>query len=443
MSDLHITDTESPARLDFMIDVADDPRREQALPTPRPQQLLSTHAAAATMRTVGRMAAGGRLDFAVLTGDLIDNGQRNELDRLLATITGGRILPTRAPGVVEGTQTPAWSDSKVWRPAGAADHWSAEYGFPPDAGLLAAVSEPFSTSGLSLPVLLARGNHDALFAGFVRWTPELTRLATGAEKVRGLPAAESLTDPQKRFLTEPDSFFTGARTPVAPDERRRPLEPGEFPLALNAQPDRVQGHDYIVQIGDRVVIVVLDTVDENGHPDGVLSSAQAAWLDDTLTAIETDLDRPIVIVASHHGPSHHHVTTPTPRRLTGTDAVDLLGRHPSVAIWLNGHTHAASVTRHRATDRRGFWEITADSIIDWPCRFQTVEVLENPSGALTILVTKTDYDTEPAEDEATGPARLAALHRLITANQAGFGDIFPGAGNHDVHDYVLRLEAAG
>jgi hypothetical protein len=122
-SDLHITDTESPARLDFICDVTDDPRCEQPLPTLRPQQLTSTHAAAATLRTIGRMASTGRLDCAVLSGDLIDNAQANELDRLLAMIGGGTVAPSAVPGSLQGAQSAQWTDTKVWQPR-SENHWT-------------------------------------------------------------------------------------------------------------------------------------------------------------------------------------------------------------------------------------------------------------------------------------------------------------------------------
>jgi 3',5'-cyclic AMP phosphodiesterase CpdA len=438
---LHITDTESPARLDFITDSADDPRYEQALPTLRPQQLTSTHAAAATLRTIGRMASNARLDCAVLTGDLIDNGQANELDRLIAMISGGTIAPSTVPGRVEGAQSDQWTDARVWQPARPDNYWVVNYGFPSDPDILQAVSRPIEVSALQLPVLLARGNHDALLAGSVAWTSTLSQLATSALKVRELPAEPLIELSQRCFRSDPDAFFTGGGIKVTADERRRPLAGNEFPLAFNANTDRVHGNDYLVRLGDRVAIVVLDTADLDGHPAGVCSAAQASWLEGTLTAVEATIERPVVIVASHHGPGDHHVTAPTPGRLTGPEVVALLGRYSSVALWITGHTHVATTTRHQPDGSRGFWEITAPSIIDWPNQFQTIEVLENPSGALTFVIEQHNYDATTLADIDDATVELADLHRLLSANQAGFGTIFPGAHHEVAGDSVLHLEA--
>jgi 3',5'-cyclic AMP phosphodiesterase CpdA len=292
---------------------------------------------------------------------------------------------------------------------------------------------------LQLPVLLARGNHDALVAGCVAWTPMLSRLVVGSEKVRAMPPPSVLQNGFAGFLADPDPFFAGAGISVTADERRRPVTDGEFPLAFNANPTRVHGNNYVVRLNERVVIVVIDTVDVDGHPDGVFSTGQAAWLEETLTAIEADGERPVVIVASHHGPAHNHVTIPTEGLLAGPEVVALLGRYGSVALWINGHTHVGAITRHQPDGRRGFWEITAPSLIDWPSRFQTVEVLENPSGAISMVLELHEFDTATSADDPIH--QLAGLHRLLTANQAGFGTIFPGSDHDEVGDSVLHLEA--
>jgi len=439
-SDLHITDTESPARLDFLVDTVDDPRREQSLPTLRPQQLTSTHAAAATLQTIGRMAKTSRLDGVVLTGDLIDNGQANELDRFVAMIEGGTIAPSARTGNIEGAQSERWLDSKVWRPADQTNFWTSQYGFPSDPHLLAAVSTPITSSGLQLPVLLAKGNHDALLCGFVSWTSALSRIAVGQVKARELPSALRSQILKKRFVIEPEIFFTGPGIPVTADDRRRPLAGDEFPLAFNTEPQRARGNDYLVQLSDRLTIVVLDTHDPDGHPGGVLSTDQAQWLEDTLTAIEGTGQHPVVIVASHHGPAQHHVTVPERDRLSGTEVAALLGRRNSVALWLTGHTHVGTTTYHRPHGHRGFWEVSAPSIVDWPNQFQTIEVRENSSGALAIVVEQHDYDATTPSDEADMTLDLAGLHRLLSANQAGFGAIFPGTDVPAARDCTLHLE---
>ncbi len=437
VSDLHITDTESPARLDFLTDIADDPRYEQPLPTLRPQQLTSTHAAVATLRTIDRMSHTDRLDCVVLTGDVLDNGQTNELDRLVTMIRGGTI----ATGTAEGTQSDGWTGSKVWRPSDPENFWSVNYGFPSGADILAAISRPIEVRPLRLPVMLARGNHDALLAGTVAWTPTLARHATGDVKARALPTAQPLHALKQRFYSEPEIFFTGTAIRVTSDDGRRPVADDGFPRVFNGDAQSVSGNDYFARLNERLAIVVLDTLDPAGHPAGVVSVEQASWLQDTLTTLESEAEEPVVIVASHHGPRDHHVTRPAPGRLTGPDVVALLGHYKSVALWLTGHTHVASTTLHQPDGKRGFWEVTASSIVDWPAQFQTIELLENPCGAIAVVVQQHHYDATSPTGRDGMTSDLAGLHLLLTANQAGFGRIFPGPSFESARDRVLQLGA--
>ncbi len=442
VSDLHITDVESPARLDFMIDAAEDPRFEQSLPTPRPQQLTSSHAAACCFATIKKLNTDMAIDAVVLTGDLVDNAQLNELERLLCLVNGGQLAATRQPGTVEGTHTAAWSDSAVWRPADIQNHWTTMFGFPADSTIIDAVAKRVHVEPFDLATIFVRGNHDALLAGTVAWTPKMAAVSVGAAKQRGLPAAELLADAAASFRADPDLFFTGSTTVVAGDSARRPMVPTEFPAARHVQ-TRIHRSpfDFVARPNDGLAVVVLDTVDENGHPDGVLSTEQAQWLGETIAELDRQEPETSVIVASHHGPAHHHVTIPHRDRITGPGIVDLLCRHPNVVAWINGHAHMASVTRHSRLGRRGFWEITAASIIDWPCQFSTLAVYTHKSHGVVLTVDKHDLAARNwtgghTDDPVTD---LGGLHRLLAANQADFGRIFPGAENYDTRDLTLVL----
>lgn len=437
LSDLHITDTESPARADFMLALADDPREEQQLPTARPHQITSTHAAAAALRTAAGLAVTGRIDAALLTGDIVDNGQANEFERLGAIITGDLVQPTTTPGVLEGTHTPEWAALPVWRPADPGNHWTTRYGFPADSAIIDLVSQPFSVPAAPFPVLLSRGNHDALLSGFSRWTEEVQRIAVSGRKAFAPPANLDLDEQQTLYRHNPASFYIGAAGDTTADDRRRPVRADAFPLAFGATvADRV-GADGWVRLSERVAVVLLDTSDDDGHPEGAVTAAQLAWLRTTLERLSSEPSAPYVIVAAHHGPADHHAPGVDGGVSTGEDIVAVLAEYERVVLWASGHSHVAAVRHHGGEGHRGFWEVTAPAVIDWPCQFQTIEILESQAGEVRILVEKHDLLSAGSDEDAVSAA--AALHRLLAANQAGFGDIVPGPGNADVEDYVLYL----
>src|SRR5205823_3723038 len=83
ITDLHVTDAQSPARFEWVNRYSQDPRFRELITMQRPQETLNAHAIAATVRTVNRVEAapvtGAAVALAVMTGDAIDNTQRNEL----------------------------------------------------------------------------------------------------------------------------------------------------------------------------------------------------------------------------------------------------------------------------------------------------------------------------------------------------------------------------
>jgi hypothetical protein len=97
LSDIHVTDSESPARVEWMDRFAEDPRCS-TFPVGsawRSQETLSTHTMAAMVLALNQVqlariaAKQPRLAFAVSTGDNTDNQQRNELDWSKRGISGG------------------------------------------------------------------------------------------------------------------------------------------------------------------------------------------------------------------------------------------------------------------------------------------------------------------------------------------------------------------
>src|SRR4029077_15212186 len=88
VTDLHVTDVESPARYEVLNRFAGDVRFRELLPMHRPQEALNVHAIAAMVRTFHAIDAapvtGSPLDLLVMSGDAIDNAQANELATFMA-----------------------------------------------------------------------------------------------------------------------------------------------------------------------------------------------------------------------------------------------------------------------------------------------------------------------------------------------------------------------
>ena len=83
ITDLHMTDVESPARFEFINRQYADARFRELLPMHRAQEALNAHAIEAMVQTINRIGGapltGRKLECVAMTGDAVDNVQGNEL----------------------------------------------------------------------------------------------------------------------------------------------------------------------------------------------------------------------------------------------------------------------------------------------------------------------------------------------------------------------------
>ena len=128
VTDLHVTDVESPARFEFINREYADPRFRELLPMFRAQEALNVHAIDALVQTINRISGGpltGRpLELVAMTGDAVDNVQRNELAAFMALLDGGLVQPSSGGRAYEGVQSTGWPDDFFWKPDGSSKRTS-------------------------------------------------------------------------------------------------------------------------------------------------------------------------------------------------------------------------------------------------------------------------------------------------------------------------------
>lgn len=382
LTDLHVTDAQSPARFEFVNREAQDRRFRELLTMQRPQEMLNAHAAAAMVRTINDIE-GVRL--VAMTGDGIDNTQHNELVNLCALLEGGEVRPdSGAPGY-DGVQRVDWPSDIFWKPDGAPDGDSFQRGpgFPRHPGLLDEAVRPFASAGLRVPWLRCWGNHEQACQGVGVVTPGLVRAMAGERKPIEMPPDIDRARAADIFVAHPELYMSGPARVVPSDPERRPIKRGDLMPA-----------SYYVHDANDVRWITLDTVCDAGGAGGAIESEQLQWLSEQLAQAR---DRYVVIL-SHHGLD----TLGNPRgERRAAELLSLLESHTNVVLWLNGHIHA-----NRITPRGSFWEVTTSSLVDWPCQARLVELNRPGPGLLAIECTMLDHDGEG----------LAGLHRELAGN---------------------------
>ncbi|HYM66311.1 MAG TPA: TIGR03767 family metallophosphoesterase, partial [Patescibacteria group bacterium] len=399
MTDLHVIDVQSPARFEFVNREWEDPRYRELLTMQRPQEALNPHAIEAMVQTINKIevgpVTGSPLQAVVMTGDGIDNTQRNELRTYLALMNGGAVHPDSGTLGYEGVQSVAWPGDYCWKPDGRPedDLFQSGFGFPSVPGLLERALEQFTATGLRLPWLGCYGNHEAVCQGVGLPTPGLTRVMAGSRKAYALPDDSDPDTAVETFVVSPERFTTGPAFHVSADPDRCPIDRHEFVEAHVAagghgftEQNRERGTAYYARDAGDVRLITLETVCEAGGADGHLDSSQLMWLERRLIEVHSEYRSPdgsvirtrnqdrIVVLMSHHGLD----TMSNPRaESSAEDLVEILRRFKNVVLWLNGHIHANRVTpRFDREHGTAFWEVTTSSIVDWPSQSRLVELFD-------------------------------------------------------------------
>ena len=410
ITDLHVTDVQSPARFEFVNREWEDPRFRELLTMQRPHEALNVHAIDAMVRALNAIeagpVAGGAISLVAMTGDSIDNTQRNELDNFLALFDGRTVQPdSGAPGY-EGVQSAGWPDDFCWKPDGPddGDVFRRDLGFPRIPGLLDQAIKPFQATGLRRHWLGCYGNHEEVCQGVGIVTPGLTRAMAGSRKPIALPPGVDRETALETFVKHPEVFMTGAFLDVSPDLARRPITRMEFVEAHQesgrhgfTDHNRSDGTAYYVHDTRAVRFITLDTVCPAGGAEGSIDAPQLHWLERRLeeahsafrsrdgSTVRTRHQDRLVMVLSHHG---YDTLTNIRDELRRDELLELLLRFDNVVLWLNGHIHANRITpRSLPHGGHGLWEVTTSSLVDWPCQARLVELFDTGDGLLAIACT--------------------------------------------------------
>jgi hypothetical protein len=414
LTDAHVLDASSPARVTFL-DRLGPPFQS----TFRPQEALTLQVLAGAVAAVRALGP----ELVIQGGDLIDNDQENELRQALAVLAGGEVRPGSGPGGYHGVQAGSDPDPFYYRPAVDA---------PRHPELLRDAVRPFRSDGLGAPWLPVLGDHDVLVAGELVPTDLTRALAIGDRALWDFPTDFAL--PQGISLqasSSPDGppfapfvneflaqALRGPTVRVPPDPARRELSASEVVAALrqaagggHGTPERL---DYVVDLGERLRLVVLDLASRVGGSGGQVVPGQVAFLEHAIAGAG---ERWVVLV-----------THQTLRQSAGGEQVQaVLDASPRVIATVAGHTHHNRL-RPRETRAGGYWNIETASLIDWPQQARALRFWETEEGGVAIQTWMLDH---------VFPGQLGAISRELSFLDAQGGRPGRFAGAREDRNAVL------
>jgi metallophosphoesterase (TIGR03767 family) len=434
VSDVHLCDAESPARLEYLDRYSDPDSEYRAalgdVGTYRPQEILTVQVAVSMVHTVNSIDRGpttGRpVDGVVLTGDLTDNAQSNELDWFTKVAFGGVVAPRSGSPTVSswvGVSDSSTWDERYWHPDGApagvqSDRPTRVFGYPVVPGLIEAARSDVESPGFKHRCIAVYGNHDGLLQGTVQANGATRALAVGAERIVGLASSQTPMVTAEAIEERGPARYphdsTSPRVVIPHDESRAIVGPSDFARALANS----QLNYYGVDAGE-IRLLCLDTVNPSGGWQGSLDVEQLEWL---ATELSKAADRYVVIASHHPSPTmtNDYAANGAARRVLGPDVVSLLLQHPNVIAWMAGHVHHHAAVRH-GNDQSGFWEFTTASLIDWPQQARIVEfvrVSDAGSPEIAIVSTVADHGASAVWDRSgiDDAQGIASISRALSAN---------------------------
>ncbi len=370
LTDPQVVDEMSPARIELV-----DPAGAPLTAAFRPQETLGPRAFDAVVRSINAnrtskvkpgKGSRGKVSFAISTGDLADNQQRNETGWVRTILDGGRVDPFSGKPISASNSCPGATPEQVaalnqkvaerrytgvqnyddypgvtpesryggfWDPDVASPFRGGIYdAFPRVPGLLDAAQAPFKAAGLDVPWYAAFGNHDALVQGNAPASIELIqKFSVGCLKpfpTSGLDPASVKGQTESQIfkrLTDPSflgTLLAGGKL-VPPDPDRAFLSKAQFKQQLGAA-DKNHGFAYQSSKVRKATngamgyyaftprkgfrYIVLDTIAEGGGASGNLDDPQYRWLESELKSARKA--NSLVFVSSHHTLETMTNTTP-------------------------------------------------------------------------------------------------------------------------------------
>lgn len=460
LTDIHITDKESPAQSNYVGWSA--PYGSNLSSAYSPVILSTPHLLDAAVQTINALHDKKPFDFGISLGDTINNAQYNELRWYIDVLDGKVITPSSGAHI--GADT-------------------IDY------------QKPFKAAGLNkeIPWYQTIGNHDQFMMGSFYEFDKTLAAHIGTTVIDAenspLPTYEAIhgtgfymgvvdgSSPYGEIIKAgPMSLFATPPTVAADPDRRSLVIPGpdgssslnwmkEFftttssPVGHGFKQSNIDSDftSYSFQPKADIpikVIVLDDTCKGENQPYYALACLDQKRLDWLTGELQEGQDNNKLMIIAAHIPinPYNSLTDPTKGHFsffrtpgfTDASLLALLHNYPNLILWISGHRHVNTVTPQPynlsdANDHpeQSFWEVETASLRDFPQQFRRFELLRNSDNTISILITNLD----PAV--ATGsPAAKSRGYAIGAARVFGAYDPADNASQSYNAELVKKLTPA-
>jgi metallophosphoesterase (TIGR03768 family) len=420
ISDVHITDKESPAEALYFGWSASYQAGGLFSQAYSPVCLSTTQVLDAAVQTINALNRQTPFDFGICLGDAANSSQLNELRWFIDVLDGKFITPSS--GAHLGADT-------------------IDY------------QQPYQATGLdpAIPWYEAIGNHDQYFMG----------VAYPTDKVRAAEVGSGILNMDPNTLapnaTEGTGMYVGVvdgTTPYGDVIKGGPSANFTTPLSVTADASRLsmttatsttktyineffttttlpQGHGFDQSHTGSLAacysfepkadlplkVIVLDdtckSVSATGGPQyyggGWIDAERLAWL---TAELQKGQDAGQLMIIAAHIPINPQTdlfnATPAPcwaaeSLRNETQMIATLQQYPNLILLIAGHRHLNTVTPQPSTDaahpENGFWEVETPSLRDFPRQIRLFDIRRNSDNSISIITTDVDpafVDGSPA-----------------------------------------------
>ncbi|WP_045227128.1 TIGR03768 family metallophosphoesterase [Methyloterricola oryzae] len=438
ISDVHITDKESPAQAIYLGWSAPYGPASSGLQSGYSPVILSTtQVLDAAVQTINALHRRSPFDFGIALGDAVNNTQYNELRWYIDVLDGKVITPSSGGHAGAGT---------------------IDY------------QQPFRAFGLDKTIRWYQvvGNHDQFWSGKF-YEDKKTRHAHVGNTVINMGDPPETADSTGVYMGVVDGstpfgdiIKAGPEQAIAvpprviPDKKRHSLSTSAS-SSLNWMKEffrttsKPVGHGFTQANLDKdfasysfkpksklpIKMIVLDDTckgpGQTNYALGCLDKSRIRWLRRQLQKGQNEGH--LMIIAAHV-PINPQKTLATdsgnvPLLTTPSDAslLSMLHNYPNLILWIAGHRHVNVVTPQPYDPaiagqgpQNSFWEVETSSLRDFPQQFRTFDIHRNGDNTLSIIVTNVDpavAEGSPAAKSrgyAIGAARIFGATPVIIAD---------------------------